>query len=75
MKTNELIEFLYDLNLAGYASGEEKKWTKENDCSTTIPFKKGKFRSHDNFSEENHTEEELWYFMKKNLFGLWFTTD
>ena len=49
MDISKLKEFLYDLNRAGYASGVEKKWIKEKNHSTTIPFKKGKFRSHDNF--------------------------
>lgn len=41
--------FLIDSNKAGYAGGEEKKWVKEPDGSTTIPFEKGLFKSHDNF--------------------------
>lgn len=44
-----LRQFLIDSNKAGYASGEEKKWIKEPDGSTTIPFEKGKWKSHDNF--------------------------
>lgn len=44
-----LKEFLVDSNSAGYAGGEEKKWIKEPDGSTTIPFKKGPFKSHDNY--------------------------
>lgn len=44
-----LRQFLVDSNNAGYAGGEEKKWIKEPDGSTTIPFEKGDFRSHDNF--------------------------
>ena len=44
-----LRQFLVDSNKAGYAGGEEKKWVKETDGSTTIPFEKGDFRSHDNF--------------------------
>lgn len=49
MNVSNLKEFLYDLNLSGYASGEEREWIKEKDYSTTIPFVKGKFSSHDNF--------------------------
>lgn len=49
MNIRKLKQFLLDLNLAGYASGEEKKWIKEKDGSTTIPFKKDQFRSDDNF--------------------------
>lgn len=49
MNNDELRQFLLDSNKAGYAGGEEKKWIKESDGSTTIPFEKGKWRSHDNF--------------------------
>jgi hypothetical protein len=45
----KLKQFLIDSNNAGYAGGEEKKWIKEDDGSTTIPFEKGEWRSHDNF--------------------------
>lgn len=41
MNKNALRQFLVDSNKAGYAGGEEKKWIKETDGSTTIPFKKG----------------------------------
>lgn len=46
---NDLSQFLFDSNQAGYATGEEKQWIKETDGSTTIPFSKGSFSSHDNF--------------------------
>lgn len=49
MKIKELRQFLIDSNKAGYAGGQEKKWIKEVDGSTTIPFQKGEWRSHDNF--------------------------
>lgn len=49
MDKDALRQFLIDSNKAGYAGGEEKKWIKETDGSTTIPFEKGEFRSHDNF--------------------------
>ncbi len=42
-------KFLIDSNKVGYAGGEEKKWIKEADGSTTIPFEKGEWKSHDNF--------------------------
>lgn len=32
-----------------YAGGEEKKWIKERDGSTTIYFEKGDWKSHDNY--------------------------
>jgi hypothetical protein len=49
MNNAELRQFLVDSNNAGYAGGEEKKWIKELDGSTTIPFAKGPWKSHDNF--------------------------
>ncbi|MBI4225463.1 MAG: hypothetical protein HY617_04030 [Candidatus Sungbacteria bacterium] len=49
MNKELLRQFLVDSNKAGYAGGEEKKWIKESDWSTTIPFQKGEWRSHDNF--------------------------
>jgi hypothetical protein len=49
MNIQDLHQFLIDSNKAGYAGGEEKKWIKEADNSTTIPYQKGVFRSHDNF--------------------------
>lgn len=49
MNIKLLRKFLVDSNNAGYAGGEEKKWIKENDGSTTIPFEKGAWKSHDNF--------------------------
>ncbi len=49
MDIEELRKFLVDSNKAGYAGGEEKKWIKESDGSTTIPFEKGPWKSHDNF--------------------------
>lgn len=49
MNKEQLRQFLVDSNNAGYAGGEEKKWIKESDGSTTIPFEKGSWKSHDNF--------------------------
>jgi len=49
MKKERLRQFLLESNKAGYAGGEKKKWIKEADGSTTIPFEKGEWRSHDNF--------------------------
>lgn len=46
---DKLNKFLIDSNNAGFTSGESKKWIKEKDGSTTIPFEKGKWRSDDNF--------------------------
>lgn len=49
MNKTSLKKFLIANNKAGYAGGEEKKWIKEGDGSTTIPFKLGEWESHDNF--------------------------
>jgi len=49
MNQSQLKHFLIVSNNAGYASGMEKKWVKEPDGSTTIPFEKGLWKSHDNF--------------------------
>lgn len=49
MDKNLLRQFLIDSNKAGYAGGDSKKWIKEFDGSTIIPFEKGEWRSHDNF--------------------------
>ena len=49
MNNEDLRQFLVDSNNAGYAGGEEKKWIKESDGSTTIPFEKDKWKSQDNF--------------------------
>ena len=40
MNIKALKQFLIDSNKAGYAGGQEKKWIKEVDGSTTIPFQK-----------------------------------
>jgi hypothetical protein len=45
----QLRQFLVASNQAGYAGGEEKKWVKEPNHSTTIPFAKGAWESDDNF--------------------------
>ena len=48
---SELKEFLKEANMAGYAGGEEKKWKKEEDNSTTITHESsdGRWLFHDNF--------------------------
>ena len=45
----QLRLFLLESNKAGYAGGEEKKWIKNADGSTTIPFESGNWRMADNF--------------------------
>jgi len=49
MNKEVLRQFLVDSNKAGYAGGDEKKWIKESNGSTTIPFEKGEWQSDDNF--------------------------
>lgn len=49
MNNQELSQFLYDSNQAGYGTGEQKQWIKESDGSTSIPYQKGDWKSHDNF--------------------------
>ena len=49
MNKEGLRQFLIDSNKAGYAGGDSKKWIKEPNGSTTIPFEQGPWRSHDNF--------------------------
>ena len=44
-----LRSFLFKSNKAGYGSGDSKKWIKEKDDSTTIPFESEDWRMHDNF--------------------------
>jgi len=49
MNTKSLKNFLIETKKAGYGAGDSKKWIKEKDGSTTIPFESGDFRMHDNF--------------------------
>ncbi len=49
MDLSELKKFLFASNAAGYAGGDAKKWLKEKDGSTTIPFSQGGWTSHDNY--------------------------
>lgn len=49
MDIKGLKEFLIETKKAGYGAGKNKKWIKEKDGSTTIPFESGDFRMHDNF--------------------------
>lgn len=44
-----LKKFLLQSNQAGYAGGDSTNWSKQPDSSTTIVFKRGDWRSHDNF--------------------------
>jgi len=68
MNKETLIQFLIDSNKAGYAGGEEKKWIKESDGSTTIPYEKGDWRSHDNFfGGEPYGGRIVVYYEKKSV--------
>ena len=44
-----LRDFLLESNRAGYAGGDEKTWTREDDRSWTITFEDAAWKSHDNF--------------------------
>lgn len=69
MDKESLRQFLIDSNKAGYAGGEEKKWIKESDGSTTIPFEKEDFRSHDNFFGGEPYGGRIIVFIKVSLCG------
>jgi hypothetical protein len=49
MDLTSLTKFLLSSNAAGYAGGDAKKWLKEKDGSTTIPYQEGSWTSHDNY--------------------------
>src|SRR5437867_10339167 len=49
MDRDQLALFLLKSNEAGYAGGDEKKWTREADGSLTIVYEDGSWKSHDNF--------------------------
>lgn len=49
MNIKALKNFLIETKKAGYGAGDSKKWIKEEDGSTTIPFESGDWRMHDNF--------------------------
>ncbi len=44
-----LKNFLILANQAGYASGEDKKWVKEPDGSTSIHYENSEWKMYDNF--------------------------
>ena len=48
-KIDQIREFLIEANKVGYGGGEEKKWIKETDHSTTIAYESGDWKFHDNF--------------------------
>ena len=49
MDIQKLNEFLIKFNEAGYASGNEGMWVKEQNGSTSINYENGEFKAHDNF--------------------------
>jgi hypothetical protein len=49
MNLNNLKKFLIGTKKAGYGAGNPKTWIKEKDDSTTISFKSGDLRMHDNY--------------------------
>ncbi len=48
-KIENVRKFLIRSNEAGYAGGEDKKWIKEADSSTTIAYEDGDWKFNDNF--------------------------
>lgn len=46
---NSLKRFLIESNKAGYAGGDDKRWIKEVDGSTTIKYEEGDWKLDDNF--------------------------
>lgn len=64
--SQELEQFLSAANKAGYASGKEDRWQKEEDSSTTISFEQGDWRMHDNFfGGEPYAGREIVFFKEK----------
>jgi hypothetical protein len=49
MDIKQLKAFLIETKKGGYGAGNDNVWVKEKDGSTTINFKSGDFRMHDNF--------------------------
>jgi len=48
-KIEEVKKFLIESNKVGYAGGENRKWVKEIDHSTTIAYENGDWKFNDNF--------------------------
>lgn len=65
MKKN-LKDYLLKVSKEGYATNDEKAWTKEKDGSTTITHKSGKWSMHDNFfGGEPYGGREIVFFEDK----------
>lgn len=45
----DIKKFLIESNKSGYGGGDDKKWIKEGDKSTTIAYENGDWKFHDNF--------------------------
>jgi hypothetical protein len=62
----KLKQFLVEANIAGFASGAENAWKKQKDGSTTIVYKSGDYRMHDNyFGGEPYGGREVVFFKGK----------
>ncbi len=46
---DELLGFVIEEHIAGYASDNKSNWVKESDGSTSIRYEKGEWEVHDNF--------------------------
>jgi hypothetical protein len=66
MDKKALKKFLIETKNAGYGGGNNKAWVKEKDGSTTISFKSGDFRMHDNyFGGEPYGGREVIFYKEK----------
>lgn len=66
MDIKRLKKFLIETKKGGYGTGDNEKWIKEKDNSTTIPFESGDWRMHDNFfGGEPWGDKEVIFFKEK----------
>ena len=67
--TDQLINFLCEANLAGYASGSETSSKKQTDKSTTITHQNGDWLFHDNyFGGEPYGGREVIFYQNQPVF-------
>jgi len=66
---NLLRKFIAQAHLAGYASGDEDSFRKENDGSRTVTFRDGDYSYHDNyFGGEPYGGREVVFLKDKPVF-------
>ncbi|OGY21892.1 MAG: hypothetical protein A2113_01020 [Candidatus Woykebacteria bacterium GWA1_44_8] len=63
MNKEHLLKFIVEAHKAGYAAGEAASEIKEKDGSTTVTYKKGSWKYHDNYfgSEPFGGREVIFY--------------